>query len=253
LQRQTHLKPRGAIWLFGLALAIAPFAGPVARADSVPGLGEWEHYHFSLDESPVTVVLVNDSGRRDFPILTVPRSYIYYAEGAPPSTAGPLPDSIETNTLGLAFADPDGEAWSVAIEKYAARSLSSSNAAAKALRTESYNVEVLTSHPQFADLKRKSLTRRRTSTGRLYGPEEYVGKSSTMTYYIGDAADEFISATCPNPLNPRFFCEYMFMVDDGDVFGRIHFSDFRAFGGRDYANRRIRFARQTICRFLEEC
>jgi hypothetical protein len=216
-------------------------------------LGAFEHFHYSLDESPVRVVLVNNSGRRDFPILTVPRSYIYYAEGAPPSTAGPLPDSIETSNLGLAFADPDGQAWSVAVEKRAARNSSSSRAAAEALRTDRYKVKLLTANMQFAAAMRKTVTGMRTSTGRLYGPEEYVGKISIMTYYVGDASDEFITATCHNPLNPHFLCEYLFMVDDGDVFGQVVFSDFRAFGGRDYANRRIRLARETICRFTEEC
>jgi hypothetical protein len=104
-------------WFAALVPVIVPLAAPGARADYVPGIGDWEHYQHSLDETPIAVVFVHDSGKRDFPVLTIPRSYIYFANGVPPSTHGPLPESIETNDLGLAFTEPDGTAWSTAIEE----------------------------------------------------------------------------------------------------------------------------------------
>ena len=59
-------------WFAALVPVIVLLAAPGARADYVPGIGDWEHYHHSLDETPIAVVFVHDFGKRDFPVLTIP-------------------------------------------------------------------------------------------------------------------------------------------------------------------------------------
>ena len=107
--------------LLAQALAVVALcaAAEAVRADDVPAFGNWEHYHFSLDPTPIEVRFVHDRGSRDFPALKIPRSYVVYANGAEPSTKGPLPALVETNNVQIAFADPDGKAWSVAIDAHA--------------------------------------------------------------------------------------------------------------------------------------
>ncbi|WP_157644305.1 hypothetical protein [Bradyrhizobium sp. WSM2793] len=37
------------------------------------------------------------------------------------------------------------------------------------------------------------------------------------------------------------------------VVAQVRFVDFRLFGGRAYANRRLRFVREVVCRYLTRC
>lgn len=254
---RAHGRFEAIKWSLGLTAAVVLFAATAAtavRADDVPGIGDWEHYRFSLDETPITVVFVHESGRRDFPVLTIPRSYIYFENGARPTTEGPLGDHIETDGLGVALADPDGEAWSTAVETYSVQHQLSRDSAAKQMRSRSYTVRLSpNTNPRFADAAASSAARNRTLTRIASdGLKEYVGRSSSNTYYVGDSGDEFITTRCFNPTDPEFFCEYTFLITSGIV-GRADFSDFRLNGGRDYANRRVRLTRQAICRFFEDC
>ena len=237
-----------------LLIAVLGLLGTAARADDVPGIGDWEHYHFSLDEALVRVVFVHDvAGKLNFPLLTLPRSYIYFVNGAPPSTEGPLPERIETNHIGLAFSDPEGDPWSVAVQKYMSENAKSSTSAGKALRASQYTVEL---HPNtnsaWAESVRTSTAHNHSLIGEPYpGINEYSGAGSG-SYFLGGEADECVQAYCYNPRNEVFFCKYSTMITK-DIVAAIDFLDFRMHGGPDYANRRVRFAREVVCRFLDEC
>ena len=69
---------------------------------------------------------------------------------------------------------------------------------------------------------------------------------------MGGEGDEFLQAYCYNPLNDVYFCKYNFEIVK-DIAADASFLDFRAHGGRDYANRRVRLARQVVCRFIADC
>jgi hypothetical protein len=234
-----------------MALGLVATTG---RADDVPGIGDWPHYHFSLDETPVTVVLVHDSGKRDFPVLTVPRSYIYFAHRAPPSTEGPLPDRIETDQLGLAFTDPDGEAWSAAIQDHMAATGQSANAAGKSLRPFQYKVTLSpNTNAVYAETVRQNTRRNHLLIGEPFpGIQEHSRTGTSSSFFVTSGDHEFLQASCYNPLNEVYFCEYRIMITK-DIVATIDFLDFRVHGGPDYANWRVRFAREVVCRFLDEC
>lgn len=79
----------------------------------------------------------------------------------------------------------------------------------------------------------------------------YRGVSS-YSYYVGESSDEFFSARCEGRLNPVFECSYSMSITEG-VLAQVDFVDFRLYGGRAYANRRLRFVREVVCRYLTRC
>ena len=254
MKRAHNSRQSRVRWFAILASAIALLAAPGAHAADVPGIGDWEHYHYSLDETPITVVLIHDSGKRDFPVLIIPRSYVYFANGAPSSSEGALPESLETNDLGLAFTEPDGSAWSTAIKEYMTEHDVSSSAAGKALRPFRYLVRLSpNTNTAYAETVRANTVRNFTLIGEPYpGIQEYSATGGTSSFFLGSEGDEFLQAYCYNPLNAVYFCNYNFEIVK-DISAVATFLDFRAHGGRDYANRRVRLARQVVCRFIADC
>jgi hypothetical protein len=230
-----------AVLLFGGSNGALPSS---TLADEVPGIGDWAEYHFSLDESPMVVRFVDDSGRTDYPSLTIPRSYVYYAAGA---AAGPLPDAIETRTLRIAFADPDHQAWSVTVDEYRERAGPGSSPAD--LRERLYTMELVASPstPVTAPVARPP---EEYFEGRSDGMDEFR-VSAGHSVFIPETPDGFISAECDNPSRPEYFCEYTVRLTP-EITARVKFSDF-LHGGRSYADQRTRTARAVVCRFLSDC
>jgi hypothetical protein len=240
--------------LMGFApVAVLLLATLPSWADDVPEIGLWDHYHYSLDDQPVTVSFRHDSGRRDFPALTIPRSYIYFANRIAPSHEGPIADSIVTDHLGIAFADPDGIAWSTTVQGQAAKRSVSIDKAGKTLRADLYIVALYpNTNPAYAETVRANTVRSYARVGEPYPGMQAYSSSGSDVYLLGEAKDKFIQAYCYNPPNAVYFCSYRFVVTDR-LTATVKFLDFRVHGGREYANRRVAFARKVICRFLEEC
>ncbi|MBR1148443.1 hypothetical protein [Bradyrhizobium sp. AUGA SZCCT0431] len=240
----------------GLTLAAAVFAWAVpigictssARAD---------YLHFSsLDMTPVRISLVNKVvGKADFPDLVVPRAYIFFVNGFPPSE-GPLPSQLSSNDVNLMFVDGTGEAWTVATADRARRDGIDPATAGHRMRAEETIVQISPSKISsvaYADAMRDDVPRSapKRQDDDFDGLAHYRGVSS-FSYYVGGSDDEFFSARCQEALNPVFQCLYTMSITEG-VVGSATFVDFRLYGGRAYANRRLRFAREVACRYLTRC
>jgi hypothetical protein len=248
----------------GLALAAAitlrvlgGFCADSAHADEVPNLGRADYLRFSLDMTPIRISLVNDVvGKANFPDLVVPRAYVVFVNRAPHSSHGPPPSQLSSNEVKLAFADGSGEAWSVAVEERARRDGIDPATAGHRMRAEETIVQISPSkisNAAYADAMRADVPRSapKRQDDDFEGLAHYRGVSS-FSYYVGGSDDEFFSARCQEALNPVFQCNYTMSITEG-VVGSATFVDFRLYGGRAYANRRLRFAREVACRYLTRC
>ena len=217
-----------------------------------------DYLHFSsLDMTPIRISLVHEViGKANFPELVVPRAYIYYVSGFLPGQ-GPLPSQLSSKDVWLMFVDGTGEAWTVAVAERARRDGIDSTTARHRMRAEETTVQIGPSSvptSAYADAMRADVTRSapHRQDDSFEGLAHYRGVSS-FSYYAGGSDDEFFSARCPGPpLNPVFQCNYSMSITEG-VVARVSFVDFRLFGGRAYANRRLRFVREVVCRYLTRC
>src|SRR5947209_17198121 len=102
-----------AYWAVALALAL--ILGSSARGDDVPGIGRFDFNFFSLDPSPVRVEFKSGP-------ISIPRKYLVAVlDGGYSSRNGPLPDVVKADHVIIAFVDPGGEAWTVAMTDEARR------------------------------------------------------------------------------------------------------------------------------------
>jgi hypothetical protein len=214
-----------------------------------------DYLHFSsLDMTPVRISLVHDvAGKANFPDLMVPRAYIYFVNGFPPGQ-GPLPSQLGSNDVKLMFADGTGDAWTIAVAERARRDGIDSITAAHRMRAEETTVEIIPStNAAYADAARDVTSAApHRQDDSFEGLAHYRGVSS-FSYYVGGSEDEFFSARCPGPpLNPVFQCNYSMSITEG-VVAQVSFVDFRLYGGRAYANRRLHFVREVVCRYLTRC
>ncbi|WP_213288461.1 hypothetical protein [Bradyrhizobium sp. sGM-13] len=233
------------------------FCVDLAHADEVPNLGRADYLHFLLDMTPIRISLVNDVvGKANFPDLVVPRAYVVFVNRAPHSGQGPLPPQLSSNEVELVFADGSGEAWSVAVAERARRDGLDRTTAGQRMRTEQTSVQISPStkpNEAYAADVRANVTRSAPNrqADSFEGLAHYRGVSS-FSYYVGGSDDEFFSARCQGTLNPVFQCNYTMSITEG-VVAFATFVDFRLYGGRAYANRRLRFAREVACRYLTRC
>ena len=213
-----------------------------------------DYLHFSsLDMTPVQISLVHEvAGKANFPELMVPRAYVYYVSGFLPGQ-GPLPSQLSTKDVWLMFADGTGEAWTVAVAERARRDGIDTITAAHRMRAEETTVQIGPStNPDYADAARDvSMAAPHRQDDSFEGLAHYRGVSS-YSYYVGESSDEFSSARCEGRLNPVFECSYSMSITEG-VVAQVDFVDFRLYGGRAYANRRLRFVREVVCRYLTRC
>lgn len=216
-----------------------------------------DYLHFSsLDMTPVRISLVNDVvGKANFPDLVVPQAYIYFVNGVLPSQ-GPLPSRLSSNDVKLMFVDGTGDAWTVAVAERARRDGIDPATAGRRMRAEETIVQInpsKISNAAYADAMRDDVPRSapKRQDDDFEGLAHYRGVSS-FSYYVGGSGDEFFSARCQEALNPVFQCNYTMSITEG-VVGSATFVDFRLFGGRAYANRRLRFVREVVCRYLTRC
>ncbi|MBR0783611.1 hypothetical protein [Bradyrhizobium iriomotense] len=233
------------------------FCADPAHADAVPNLGRADYLHFSLDRTPIRISLVNDVvGKGSFPDLVVPRAYVVFVNRAPHSSEGSLPSQLSSNEVELMFADGSGEAWSMAVEERSRRDSLDRTAAGQLMRAEQTSLQISPSTKPNeayaadvrANVKRSAPNRQDES---FEGLAHYRGVSS-FSYYVGGSDDEFFSVRCEAQLNPVFQCTYTMSITEG-VVAFATFVDFRLYGGRAYANRRLRFAREVVCRYLTRC
>jgi hypothetical protein len=217
-----------------------------------------DYLHFSsLDMTPVRISLVSEvAGKANFPDLVVPRAYIYFVNGFLPGQ-GPLPPQLSSNDVRLMFVDGTGEAWTVAVAARARRDGIDATTARHRMRTDETTVQIspsTTPIAAYAEVTRAGVTgpAPKRQDDDFEGLAHYRGVSS-FSYYVGGSDDEFFSARCPGPpLNPIFQCNYSMSITDG-VVAHVSFVDFRLFGGRAYANRRLSFVREVSCRYLTRC
>lgn len=212
-----------------------------------------DYLHFSsLDMTPVRISLVHKVvGKANFPDLVVPRAYIYFVDDFLPGQ-GPLPSQLSSNDVKLMFVDGTGEAWTVAVAARARRDGIDSTTAGHRMRTEETTVEISPSTTPIAARAGVTGSAPKRQDDDFEGLAHYRGVSS-FSYYVGGSDDEFFSARCPGPpLNSVFQCNYSMSITEG-VVAQVSFVDFRLFGGRAYANRRLRFVREVSCRYLTRC
>jgi hypothetical protein len=232
-----------------------------ALAWTVPG-GIWtcsaraDYLHFSsLDMTPVRISLVHRvAGKANFPDLVVPRAYIYWVNEFLPGQ-GPLPSQFSSDHFELKFVDGTGEAWTVAAAERARREGVDASTAAHRMRAEETVVEIGASSvptAAYADAMRNVMgAAPHRQDDSFEGLAHYRGVSS-YSYYVGESSDEFFSARCEGRLNPVYLCHYSMSITEG-VTAQVDFVDFRLYGGRAYANRRLRFVRDVVCRYLTRC
>lgn len=222
-----------------------------AIADEVPGLGIAPYYHFSLDMKPIRIKLTHRfAPERSFPELVVSRAYAYFVDGAPQGR--PLPNAVKSRVVTLAFVAGSGEAWTTAVEARALSGGRGREEAASALRSEFIDVQLEPStNPDFTKDNRASLTTRTDvfSTREYEGMPRFKAKQTTRLYILGSGEDQFSTAQCYEPTQPGFFCTFLMQVTP-ELIAQIRFVDLHLHGGREFANRRLRFARETVCRFL---
>lgn len=250
--------PMGLAHIAAIASTVlAGFCADPLRADDVPSVGRADYLHFSLDMTPIRIGLVNDViGKANFPDLVVPRAYVVFVNSAPHSSQGPLPPELSSNEVELVFADGSGEAWTVAVAERARRDRIDQSTAGYRMRAEQTSVQIRPSKianeayaaEARANVMRSAPNRQEDS---FEGLAHYRGVAS-YSNYIGGSDDQFFSAQCEGRLNPVFLCSYTISITEG-VVALVKFVDFRLYGGRAYANRRLRFAREVVCRYLTRC
>jgi hypothetical protein len=240
--------------ILAAAIALAAYSVDPAHADDVPNRVPADYMHFSLDMTKIRISLVNDAApTANFPDLVVPKAYVVFVDGAPHSSRGPLPPLLKSDDIELMFVDGSGEAWSVAVSERARRDGIDRNAAGNRMRAEQTDVQIKTSmHADFGEFSRANVIRSAPNhqNDNFEGLAHYRGVAS-YSHYIGQS-DEFFSAQCEGRLNPVFLCKYTMSITNG-VVAYVSFVDFRIYGGRTYANRRLRFVREVVCRYLTRC
>lgn len=238
-------------WLGMAALALlVAFSISPTRGDAVPGIETWEYYHNSVDPSPVTVRFVYNDGTRD---LLIPRKYIVFASDFS-SRDGPIPDLIETHSVRLALAYPDGEAWTVAIREYMREHGVGARTAADEMRDKMHSVQLRPTN-NFIDLDvARNDFRIRDLEGSIgeFGLKEFEISRGNQKFFLGSEYDEFLRIVCYNPKNPGLFCKYDARLTPNLVFS-ADFVDLRIFGRREFANGRMRMIKRTLCTFTESC
>jgi hypothetical protein len=241
--------------LLAFAIALVGNSADIAHADNVPAQGSADYLHFSLDMTKIRINLVNGAfPTAKFPDLVVPKAYVIFVDSAPPSSQGPLPPLLKSDNIELMFVDGSGEAWTVAVSERARRDGIDRNTAGHRMRAEQTNVQIKTSmHADFGEFARANVTRAAPNRQdeSFEGLAHYRGVAS-YSHYIGQSDDEFFSAQCEARLNPVFLCTYTMSITSG-VVAYVHFVDFRLYGGRSYANRRLRLVREVVCRYLAHC
>jgi len=238
--------PGVAALMLMMALASAP-----ARGDAVPGMVAAPDRHLSYDPSPVTVRFVYEDGTRD---LLIPRKYIVFASGEFSSRDGPIPDLIETKSVKLVLTYPDGEAWTVAIREYMGEHGVSAHRAADEMRDRMHIVQLRPTN-NFIDLGvARNDFRIRDLEGSIgeFGLKEFEISRGNQQFFLGSEDDEFLRIVCYNPKNPGWFCKYDARLTQNIVFS-ADFVDLRIFGGREFANNRMRMIKRTLCTFTESC
>ena len=222
-----------------------------AHADNVPGIGNMHFDYYSRDPNPVHVEFSHAATQTTLAKLVAPRSYIVTAPNVRRQGRNPLPASITTDSITIAFTDPDGQSWNDSVSDHAEKMGLSLEAAAGQLRPQQYIVRLNgVANPNRRNASQASIASFERQQDRLEGLIHYKITSSDI--YVGDASDAFESINCMNRLNPIYFCTYTIDISDRIV-AVASFVDFRMHGGRDYANRRARFIRDVICKFTDAC
>ncbi len=194
--------------LVGAAAALS-LAGGVGRAAEVPGLGTWEHYHFSLDPTPTRINLVHEKDRRDFPALKIPRSYIHFVHRGPPSSKGPLPPVLQTDQIKIAFTDPHGQAWSTSLRAYDAQPRTERQSAASVLRSQDYVLTLFpTTNPRMTEDMRGQVLQMNREDGTYEGLKVYRGVG--RVHFLPETGEDFILARCSDRIHPVWLCSVQF-------------------------------------------
>jgi hypothetical protein len=245
----------GALVFVAAALGLALASASPSEADTVPGRGPANIYHFSTDLTPIRVILVNDViGKADLPDLVAPRAYVVFSADGPTSDKGPLPAEFSSDHIELMFVDRSGEPWSIAVSQRAKLDGISLKEAAARMRNVETAMEIYSSkNPRaMADLSDRARSRTTPQTENVEGLTLHRDSISDSEYYFGEASDTFFSVHCPGRPNSRYRCTFDTNVTDG-VIAQVKLADFRVHGGRAWANNRIRFSRELACRFLTRC
>lgn len=232
------MRPAAFALVFCLSLAVS------AQADDVPGIGRADYNFFSLDPSPVRIEFKSGP-------FNIPRKYVVgVLTGGYQSRNGPLPDVVPTAHIEIALVDDDGEAWTVALTDQRRKTGRPVEAIVREMRPRFYRISLYSNN----NPKRRIDVQASLAFG-VRQPERYENMlhyKNGSDIYVGGPSDSFESIRRNSPSNVIQFCNYTVEITE-KIFATAHFLDFRHHGGRAYANKRARFLRDVICRFVEGC
>jgi hypothetical protein len=207
--------------------------------------------YFSRDPIPVHVEFSHAATQTTLAKLVAPRSYIVTAPNVRRQGRNPLPDSITTDSITIAFTDPNGQSWNDSVSDHAEKMGLSLEAAAGQLRPQQYIVRLSgVANPNRRNAQHASIASLERQPDRNEGLIHY--KSETHDVYAGTPDDGFERIQCQAQMHPNFFCTYTFEISNKLV-AEASFLDFRLHGGKSYANERVKFAYDVICKLANAC
>lgn len=280
------------LWTALVATVAIVTATLSAKADDIPGIGSGPYYYFSTDLNPVEVSFArlwyDESGKyrvgridpvtEEFiagaPVQTVilPRAYINAFEPytrnrrsqeRPELIVEELPDRIAGDHLRLSMTYPDGQPYSLAVERWRKRAPIPLTGPAKGIGVDDWRdrgrlralliiahvwVSDIVDARQFVVLDPKRSVAARRKVGTYEGFEQYKGLGIGNNYY-DSSDDEIRLVQCGRPIDrtrPSFFCRYWVPLNSR-LLVELAFLDFRVHGGREFARERIRVFKETMC------
>ena len=218
-------------------------------------------YYHSLDFAPVEVELFGEfkpTGSEPVDpehkaVLHIPRAYLFFVDQyLPRYTERRVPDHVRTDSITVLMTYPDGKPLSVHAKELAAERGISRSDAIRQLRPVRYEARLSYVRPDWP-WEENLRSQRRSPNVRDAEPFEglaHVVSVLKEDYYYGEpGVDEFVEFRCVEGKNPFLLCEATARIRS-DLVAQIYFMDFRQYGGRSFANERIRALRESICRFV---
>ena len=93
-------------------------------------------------------------------------------------------------------------------------------------------------------------------SSKARNPDGTIGSATVYghktNYFPLDRTDPFLMIQCENQPNPVFWCDYIVRPNDLVVL-RIHMSDFRVYGGRNFVRDRLNMILRAYCDYDVAC
>lgn len=252
-----------------LALCILP--SHQTSADSIPNVFSGPSYYYSSSLDPITVNFVwPDNGHPDSRIrdtITIPRAYIITAGGyssRPVRLAGKytpksslkgydvLPKTVLTDQIRLYVTYPDGHPYAIALSKWGREKRNSKFMGTRFYRAQSFIARVSYAPDAGANPTRNNTIAYEQGAPLTEGFGLLYNANKTLPVYFNVPGEKFFRARCNSQepkIVPRYYCTYAVPLGK-NYMADVGFLDFRAHGGRAFADRRIAAFRRAMCRYF---